>query len=326
MRKNVISVIIPVYKVERYLEQCLDSVLNQDYEQLEVILIDDGSPDASGAICDRYALQDSRVRVIHQKNGGGAAAKNTGLRVATGEYLSFVDSDDYLEPNVYSYMVNIMTENQADVIRCGFRNVFRGREEINPYPAGRTVVEGKEFLRSYATDWTGGLLWNKLYRRELFEGVFFEEGHKIDDEYFTYQGIMNAGKVVCDDKIIYNYRKRASGVMASDESKRQLSVDRIDFMDKRRKKIAARFPELQRDFDVSFVDALTYLPDYPDNGVESIRAYRAYGRNYFLTPGNTFPPRHLLRGLLRLYMTPAKKLIRQANSKKIPVNMEEFFP
>ena len=90
MRKNVISVIIPVYKVERYLEQCLDSVLNQDYEQLEVILIDDGSPDASGAICDRYALQDSRVRVIHQKNGGGAAAKNTGLRVATGEYLSFV--------------------------------------------------------------------------------------------------------------------------------------------------------------------------------------------------------------------------------------------
>lgn len=326
MRKNVISVIIPVYKVERYLQQCLDSVLSQDHAQLEVILIDDGSPDASGEICDRYALQDSRVRVIHQQNGGGAAAKNAGLRIASGEYLSFVDSDDYLEPNVYSYMVAVLTENQADVIRCGFRNVFRGRETINPYPAGRTVMEGKEFLRSFATDWTGGLLWNKLYKRELFEGIFFEEGRKVDDEYFTYRGIMNARKVVCDDKVIYNYRKRASGVMASPESKLQLSFDRIDFMEKRRKIIASRFPELQRDFDISFVDALTYLPDYPDNDVKSIYTYRDYGKKYFLTPGNTFPPRYLLRGLLRLYLTPAKKLVEQAKSKQSPVNLEEFFP
>ena len=96
--KDVISVIVPVYNVSAYLPECLDSILSQDYEKLEVILIDDGSTDDSGAICDAYAQRDNRIRVIHQKNGGAAAAKNAGLRAATGEYLSFADSDDFLEP------------------------------------------------------------------------------------------------------------------------------------------------------------------------------------------------------------------------------------
>lgn len=107
---DLISVIIPVYQVADYLPECLDSVLSQDHRNLEVILIDDGSKDDSGTICDRYAAADDRVKVIHQKNSGAAAAKNAGLRIATGEYLSFVDSDDYLEPNVYSYMVSCRAE------------------------------------------------------------------------------------------------------------------------------------------------------------------------------------------------------------------------
>lgn len=318
--------IIPVYKVEAYLETCLESVLNQDYRDLEVILIDDGSPDKSGEICDRYAQTDCRIRVIHQKNGGGANAKNTGLKAATGEYLSFVDSDDILEPGAYSHMVSLLHTHAADAVRCSFRNLYRDRGEDYPFPEGTEVLEGKEFLRSFATDWTGGLLWNKLYKRSLFDGIFFEEGHKIDDEYFTYRGIMNAGKVVCDDRVVYNYRKRASSVMTSPSSQLQLTFDRIDFMEKRRKTVAERYPELKKDFDNSFVDALTYLPDYPGNFPESIRAYRRYGLRYFLTPGNTFPPRYLLRGILRLYLTPAKTLIRKADTNRKPVNTEELFP
>lgn len=323
--KDTVSVIVPVYNVSAYLPQCLDSILGQDYEKLEVILIDDGSPDDSGAICDRYARKDSRIRVIHQKNAGAAAAKNAGLRIATGEYLSFVDSDDYLEPGVYRYLVDILKENEADVVRCAFRNVYRSRTEDNLYEPGRRVVDGITFLRSFATDWTCGLLWNKLYRRELFDGIFFEEGHKIDDEYFTYRGIMNARKVVYDDRVIYNYRKRASGVMLSPESAGKLAMDRIDFMEKRRVTVISRFPELRREFDISYVDALTYLPDYPDNTPESIRNLREHSVAYFLQKGNTFPPRHLLRGLLRLHFTGTKKILEKAAKNRKLIDPQDYF-
>ena len=127
--KDVISVIVPVYNVSAYLPECLDSILSQDYEKLEVILIDDGSTDDSGAICDAYAQRDNRIRVIHQKNGGAAAAKNAGLRAATGEYLSFADSDDFLEPGAYAYMMSLLKENGADIVRCAFQNRFRTRTE-----------------------------------------------------------------------------------------------------------------------------------------------------------------------------------------------------
>lgn len=324
--KNVISVIVPVYNVENYLAQCLDSILQQSYGNLEVIVVDDGSTDRSGEICEQYAAADQRIHVIHQKNTGGAGAKNTGLRAASGEYLSFVDSDDYLEPGAYAYMMELLKTHNADVVRCSFRNVFRTRSEDHSYHADTAVVEGKDFLRTFASDWTCGLLWNKLYRRELFDGILFVEGHKIDDEYFTYQGIMNARRVVCDDRIIYNYRKRASSVMSSAASRKQLNIDRIDYMAKRREKVIQRFPDLRRDFDVAFVDALTYLPDYPDVCEEGIRAYREYGKAYFREKGRTFPPRYLLKGLLRLYVTSAKKLVERSAKNKLAVDMGDFFP
>lgn len=323
---GMISVIVPVYKVEPYLRQCLDSILNQDYSALEVILIDDGSPDASGAICDAYAASDSRVRVIHQENGGGAAAKNAGLRIATGEYLSFVDSDDYLEPGAYSHMVALLRKHNADAVRCSFRDVYRTRTEEYAFPQGSAVVEGREYLRSFATDWTCGLLWNKLYKRCLFADTYFEEGHKIDDEYFTYLGIMNAEKVVFDDRVVYNYRRRGSSVMTSPASRRQLSLDRIDFMAKRRRVVNRRFPELRRDFDIAFLDALTYLPDHPDSTPESIRACRRQGLAYLFQGGNTIPPRYLLRGLLRLYLTPIGTLLTEAEKNRKPFVPEDYFP
>ena len=269
--KDVISVIVPVYNVSAYLTECLDSILSQDYDKLEVILIDDGSTDDSGAVCDAYAQRDNRIRVIHQKNGGAAAAKNAGLRAATGEYLSFADSDDFLEPGAYAYMMSLLKENGADIVRCAFQNRFRTRTEQWLAGEDRCVMEGKAFLARFTTDWTCGLLWNKLYKRALFDGIFFEEGHKIDDEYFTYQGVMNAAKVVCDPRVVYNYRQRASSVMQSPMARAQIAIDRIDFMAKRREKVLERFPELRREFDISFVDALSYLADYPDNTEESIR-------------------------------------------------------
>jgi len=324
--KQVISVVVPVYNVAAYLEACLQSLLEQDYDALEVLLIDDGSTDDSGKICDAYALRDSRFRVIHQKNGGAAAAKNAGLRVATGEYLMFLDSDDYLEPGACRHVVELLEQHGADVVQCGIRYVYRNSiREFIPEQSGR-VFPGKEYLRRFAVDWTCGLMTDKLFRRSIFDGIFFGEGRKIDDEFFTYRGIMNAASVVCDSRVIYNYRQRASGVMLSPESCEQICRDRIAFMEQRRKNVAARFPDLQRDFDIAFVDALGYMADYPNNTPENIRNLRRHSLAYFLKPGNTFPPRHLLRGLLRLHFTPAKTLIRRGNANARPMDPEEFFP
>ena len=324
--EGVISVIVPVYNVAAYLPECLDSVLGQDYAALDVILIDDGSTDASGAICDAYAARDSRVRVIHQKNGGAAAAKNAGLRVAGGEYLSFVDSDDYLEPGAYAYMVDLLRQTGAEMGCFAFRNAYRDRtEDFVPY-SGWRVLKGTDYLRLFATaDWSCALLWNKLYRRELFQGVFFEEGHKIDDEFFTYQGVMNAGRVVCDERIVYTYRRRASSVMLSEKSRKQIALDRIDYTVKRRKTVISRFPELRREFDVQFLDAMIYLTEDPVATPESIRMAQRNLKDYLRQKGSTRPPRYFWKGLLKLYFTDAEKLAGRKMPEEPQTNVESYF-
>ena len=323
--KDLISVIVPVYNVETYLPQCLESILDQDHKELEIILIDDGSTDASGKICDQYAARDSRIQVIHQKNGGAAAAKNAGLRAATGEYLAFADSDDYLEPGAYRYMLQTLKETGAQVGEFSFRYVSQnGGEDHVIYPE-RELVGMKEYLLRFTKGWHCALLWNKLYRRDLFDGVFFEEGHRIDDEYFTYQGIMNAETVVCDSRIVYNYRLRRSGAMANPVAGQQRMLDRVDFMDKRRRKVSSRIPELKRSFDVEFLDALVYLADYAENTEVSLRVLKKQIGTYLRESGNTFPPKYLWKGLLRVSLTPTKTLLDRCGRNQEKTDQSNYF-
>ena len=284
---DLISVIMPVYMVETYLSQSIESVLNQDHRNLELILIDDGSPDGSGAICDAYAAKDSRVRVIHQKNGGAAAAKNAGLRIASGTYLSFVDSDDYLDPDVYAYMVDLLRSQNADVDQCAIRDVYQDMTQDQIVKPGRKIWDTQDYIEQYLYDWTCGLMTDKLYRRCLFEGIFFEEGNRIDDEYFTYQGMMNAARIVSDDKVIYNYRRRKSSVMISPESQNRIAYDRVDFMAKRRKNVIARFPQLRRKYDRDFTYLLMDLVRRPYNTIDSIRLIQDSLREYLGEKGHT---------------------------------------
>jgi len=321
--QDLISVIMPVYNVETYLAQSIESVLSQDHRELELILIDDGSLDGSGAICDAYAEKDDRIRVIHQKNGGAAAAKNTGLRAATGTYLSFVDSDDYLEPNVFGYMVSVIKEQNADAVQFSFQDVYCSHRE--PQLLEPCVLTEKEYLVRFTKDWTCALLWNKLYRRSLFEGIFFEEGHKIDDEYFTYQGFLNPCKVVFDDKIIYNYRKRASGVMSSASAGEQRILDCMDSIAKRRKKVLSRWPELRRAFDENYLDAVWYLSENEDSTERTINLLKDYLKQYFRTWGNSLPPRYLWTRLWRLYRTETEDLLEVCRSKRETVSAEDYF-
>lgn len=320
-----ISVIIPVYNVADYLPQCLDSVLGQDHEDLEVIVVDDGSTDSSGAICDQYAAKDPRVRVIHQANAGAAAAKNAALRVATGEYLSFVDSDDYLEPNVYGHMLRVLQTTQADAAQFSFREVYVNRQEEKLLDMGCPEMDSKTYLVRFTKDWSCPLLWNKLYRREIFAGVFFEEGHKIDDEYFTYQGFLGARRVVFDTRIVYNYRRRRSSVMASSEAAKQRVLDCMDSIVKRRMKVIGVFPELKAAFDENYLDALCYLSTNPACTPEVIDYLKSLLKAY-RESGNTFPPRYLWRKLLRLHFLPTKKLMQGlSQNTEIYANTEDCF-
>lgn len=311
---STISVIIPVYNVSRYLRACLDSVLTQSYADLQVILIDDGSTDSSGAICDAYAAKDSRVTVIHQKNGGAAAAKNAGLRVAVGKYLSFVDGDDYLEPGAYFHMVSLQESYGADAVQCAYRDVFVN--QTLDHPGGDRVEEydARSYMRLFPMDWTCGLLWNKLYVRTLFDDIFFEEGHKIDDEYFTYQGMMNAKKIVRDNVVVYNYRKRRSSVMRSAESGKQIVKDRIDYLSKRRVNVIARFPELRRAFDCHFVEMMVILSRDPLATKESNTMIKQQLKAYFKEVNHTPVDIRLYPALLQLWCGMVKKAASNAEN------------
>lgn len=322
---DVISVIVPVYNVAAYLPECVDSILNQDHAALEVLLIDDGSTDESGAICDAYAAKDSRIRVIHQKNGGAAAAKNAGLRAATGEYLCFVDSDDYLEPNVYGYMLSVLKSSEADAVQFSFRDLYRNRAEDRILCSGRQILDNKEYLLRFPKDWTCALLWNKLYKREIFEGVFFEEGHKIDDEYFTYQGFLHSCKVAMDERVIYNYRRRASSVMASPEAGERRILDCLDAIIKRRDRVIQVYPELKKAFDESYVDAIWYLSENPASTEKTIQLLKDHLKAYVRTRGNTFPPRYLWGLLAKLYFTDTKKLLAACREQTKQIDQQDYF-
>ena len=320
---DLISVIMPVYNVETYLGQSIESVLSQDHGNLELILIDDGSPDNSGAICDAYAAKDGRIRVIHQKNGGAAAAKNAGLRVASGAYLCFVDSDDYLEPNVFGYMLKTLKEQNADAVQFSFRDLYTNRKESQIQEP--CVMNEREYLTRFTKDWTCPLLWNKLYRRSLFDGIFFEEGHKIDDEYFTYQGFLDPCKVVFDDRIIYNYRKRASGVMSSPVAGEQQILDCIDSIVKRREKVVARWPELRRAFDENYLDVIWYLSGNIYNTEKTITLLKQHLKAYFSGFGNSLPPRYLWKHLWKLYRTDTAVLLEQCKQNRQLYLAEDYF-
>ena len=320
-----ISVIIPVYNVAEFLPQCLDSVVSQDYRNLQILLVDDGSTDGSGEICDRYAAADARIQVIHQPNQGAGAAKNAGLRAAEGTYLAFVDSDDFLEPGAYREMVKTLEETRADMVQFSFRDVYRNRTEDQHLLPGPEEMDAKTYLLRFPKDWTCSLLWNKLYKRKLYDGIFFEEGRKIDDEFFTYQALLKPCKVVRRETIVYNYRKRASSVMSRPESANQRLLDCLDAIVSRREKVLAVYPELKYAFDENYLDTLWYLSGNFGCTRETIALLKRHLKAYLRTKGNRFPPRYLWPMLLRLYFGNEEKMAEECAKKNGRVDLNEFF-
>ena len=202
------TVVVPVYNVEKYLEKCISSIIGQTYSNIEIILVDDGSTDNSSAMCDRYAEEDSRVTVIHQKNTGVSAARNTGIENANGEYIAFIDGDDYISNQMMECLYNRIVSDHSDVAICGYRCVDDMGHELNIATVEDAIVSGAEALRIHYERNTHGIMaitWNKLYRRRLFEFVRFPEGKRCEDEAVFYRILDLCGKVSILSEHYYYY-------------------------------------------------------------------------------------------------------------------------
>lgn len=253
---ELVSIVIPVYNVDKYIRECLDSVINQSYKNLQIILVDDGSTDNSGKICDEYAVKDSRITVIHQENQGAGAAKNTGLDLVKGEYLSLIDSDDYLELNYYETMVSNLKRYNVDVVQCLFRNVFVNNKydvQYNFPSQGSRAISAKRFLTEMLYDWKYAVFWNKLFKSKLLKDIRFPVGRKIDDEFFTYKLICNAKKILNINDKLYSYRMRQSSVMNNSDNE-QIYMDRIDCFIERLSFIEKLYPSLTHNYKAHIAD------------------------------------------------------------------------
>lgn len=222
---DLISVIIPVYKVEEYLCRCVDSVLAQTYGNLEIILVDDGSPDGCPAMCDAYAGQDARIRVIHQENAGLSGARNAGIDAARGQWLAFVDSDDYLAPDFLECLYRACVDTGSELSVCRWIYV-RGEAVLELGTGAVETCTGREMLhRMYGPDGSRFVVaWNKLYRAELFKetGIRYPEGRIHEDEATTYRLFHEAKKLAFLDRVLYGYYTENGGSITSVFSAKRL--------------------------------------------------------------------------------------------------------
>lgn len=214
------SVIVPIYNVEPYLDRCMESIVGQTYPNLEIIMVDDGSPDNCPEKCDMWAKRDSRIKVIHKKNGGLGNARNSGLEIATGEYVAFVDSDDYIDTDMYSTLMAEAIAHDADTVYCGFRRQLPSLDMADTVEMQSSVLRGdeiKELARRYIMDFSTESLnvgvWHAIYRRSLIDFKFVSEREYMsEDAVFTQEFLKRCKCYVYVPRAMYNYMYNASGI------------------------------------------------------------------------------------------------------------------
>lgn len=217
----LISVIVPVYNVEPYLRKCVDSILNQTYRNLEIILVDDGSPDNCGAICGEYAAKDGRIKVIHKENGGLSDARNAGLQVMSGSFLTFVDSDDMLPERAVELLANTASKTNADLVIGGYVRFEDIPPEETEAPASVQTMTGVEAMREF---FRGGCAsWARLYRREIHAELSFPVGEINEDEAIVLHILERCHRVACTNEIVYFYRCRPESITTMAFSPKKLA-------------------------------------------------------------------------------------------------------
>lgn len=226
MMKKLVSIIVPVYNVEQYLDKCVNSLVEQTYTNLEIILVDDGSKDRSGEICDLWAKKDNRIKVVHKKNGGASEARNKGLDMASGDIISFIDSDDYISIYFYERLINVMEDTNSDIVECGFK-MFKKEEMINDsyinnlnFKSFNTQEAMQELILNQNLS---TIVCNKIYKRHIIDKVRFKEGKGHEDDFYMYLVLDNAKKITKVNSELYYYLQREDSTMG-----KMYNLNRLD--------------------------------------------------------------------------------------------------
>ena len=278
---DLISVIVPIYNTQEYLHQCVDSIISQTYQNLEIILVDDGSSDLSGAICDEYEKKDKRIKVIHKKNGGMSEARNEGLNASNGNYIQFVDSDDFMDPTMIEVLYNNSKNYNAQISMCSHYTYIDG--EAKSDCTGKFCVYSKiDALRELLMDRTiRSYAWNKLFAKSLFDEVRFPEGRVFEDIIAIPKLFDKANKLVLNDIPLYYYRQRNGSVLHVQTKELRLS----------------------------YIDAVLEVQDYIRAHVKSLDNYCDY--NLALATTKTFYD----IGLFKMYDLTKEKKVQEMYSK-----------
>ena len=251
----LISVIVPVYNTRPYLKRCVESLLAQTWPRLEIILVDDGSPDGAGAVCDAYGARFPQVRVIHQENGGLARARNTGLRAARGDYIGWVDSDDWAAPDLFAYLAGGLRRTGCDLALCGWWLV-RG-EEAAAAPLREAVLPSREaqglLYRGRIQNW----VWNKLAPRELYRGISFPEGRDFEDIHVMYRLFRRARRILVLPEPKYYYRQREDSISRRPDIGKKLEL--CQAMEERYRRVVREDPGFGPDLMGGYLVACSAL-------------------------------------------------------------------
>lgn len=276
--EDLISVIVPIYNVENYLGKCIDSIINQTYRNLEIILVDDGSPDNCGEICDQYASQDIRIRVIHKTNGGLSDARNAGMRIMNGEFLMFVDSDDWLQDNCVEILYEIQKKYKADLVIGGVQkieditgNILWATKNLSPleyeYKSNEEAMKDM-FINGCAS-------WARLYKKSIHEGILFPKGEINEDEAIVLEILNRCEKVVKTNRVIYNYRFRTESITSTNWNLKK--IDWYEHCKNNLKYVEENYPKLQEVAQARYISSLIWVLN---NMTVDTKRYRSYIKNY----------------------------------------------
>lgn len=315
-----VSIIVPVYNVERYLSECLDSIRSQTMQDWEAILVDDGSTDSSGIVCDDYAAKDSRFRVLHKENGGAASAKNVGLDHVTGEYTAFLDSDDTVSSVWLETCMALCSE--ADVIEYAFDKHYVSCYERVAFAEETGSFTAESYLSQYLDNWQCSLFWNKIFNSELLRTVRFRKERRcIDDEFFTYKAVSYADVIIRIPDVLYHYRQRQSGAVTSEKNKKQITDDALEILIERYQWVCRKFPGLRRIFLQHDVDIMFYFAREFIFSEETIQKFRKTARYYLFQSLMHFSGRITLQYALILLTLKSKSFRKDYKVSSISNNL-----
>lgn len=251
---DLISIVVPVYNVKNYLDRCIESIINQTYKNLEIILVNDGSNDGSGEVCEKWKKKDERIIVLHKKNGGLSSARNAGIEIAKGKYIAFIDSDDYVSHNMYQELHAILEKNKSDIVICGREYVwddgktycrYRYDRRIENYTSKEAIKEMNSFRKFDMA------AWDKLYKRSLFKNIRFPEGKLSEDYYIMYKLFWKSKKITYYAHPLYYYYQRRNSITKN----KKINFDFINAAYNQMIEVSKVAPELKPCMSIAYASA-----------------------------------------------------------------------